>query len=146
LPSWQRSLLEVVLKSSILILAGLIASQTAMGGDLSGVIYDLDGRPVSNARIDVVGSHRRARSNEQGEFVLKDLADDAVELHVKATGHVHKIIQVSADAQMPLELRLMRSVLEVIDVVGLPWHASQLESALPVNVLAGDTLRDRQSS
>lgn len=134
------------MKSSILILAGLIASQTAMGGDLSGVIYDLDGRPVANARIDVVGSNRRARSNEQGEFVLKDLADDAVELHVKATGHVHKIIQVSADAQMPLELRLMRSVLEVIDVVGLPWHASQLESALPVNVLAGDTLRDRQSS
>lgn len=128
-----------------MIILGCLARQAA-AGDLSGVIFDLEGRPIADARIEVVGSNLGTRSNKQGEFVFGDLSAEAVELHIKASGHAHKTIQVSLDADMPLQFRLMRSVLEIIDVIGLPWHASQLESATPVNVLAGDTLRDRQSS
>lgn len=36
--------------------------------------------------------------------------------------------------------------LEVIEVVGLPWHASTLESAQPVSVLEGEALARRQAS
>src|SRR5690606_11030008 len=43
------------------------------------------------------------------------------------------------------ELILNPTVMEVISVIGLPWHASNMESAQPVNVLSGERLRDRQA-
>nr|WP_198411365.1 TonB-dependent receptor [Marinimicrobium alkaliphilum] len=129
-----------------LCLAMLMASQAAWSNEVSGVVRDAQGQPVPNARVEVVGSHVRVNTDAEGRFELQGLAAEGVELHIEAPTFAHRIVHAPVSDGTPLEIRLSRSVLEVIDVRALPWHASKLESARPVDALAGEQLRNRQTS
>src|SRR5690606_37112078 len=111
----------------------------------SGVVRDAQGRAISGAVIEVVGSNLSISANENGEFVLPQLSSKHIELHVKAPHYMHRTFDLDAD-DPSLELVLNRTVMDVINVIGLPWHASNMESAQPVNVLSGEQLRDRQAA
>lgn len=132
------------MNKTLLIMAMALASQAALA-QTSGVIRDAQGQPIPGAVVEVVGSNLSARANEQGEFVLPELASQHIELHVKAPQFMHKTFHVEGEDQS-LELVLNRTVMDVINVVGLPWHASNMESAQPVNVLSGEKLRERQAA
>ncbi|MDQ2077679.1 TonB-dependent receptor [Marinimicrobium sp. ABcell2] len=124
----------------------LLASHSVLAGEIAGSVNDSQGRPIPGAIVEVVGTNQRVTANAQGEFVLRDLSTDQVELHVKAPYHTHLNRRINVDADTPVEFTLARSPLEIIDVTALPWHASDLESAMPVDVLAGDALRNRQAA
>ena len=132
------------MKKSLLVLALLAAGQNAWA-QVQGVVRDQQGQPIANATIEVVGTKTRATTNERGEFSLPKLKDEHVELHVKAPQYTHRTLHVHR-GDGPLELVLGSTVLEIVNVVGVPWHASTMESAQPVNVLSGDKLRNRQAS
>lgn len=123
-----------------------MTAQAAVAGEVEGIIRDALGEPIPGAVVEVVGTHQRSRTDAQGAFVLQNLSAREVELHIKAPYHNHLNRRVQVGSDTPVEFTLARSPMEIIDVTALPWHASDLESATPVDVLAGDTLRNLQAA
>lgn len=134
----------LTMKKTLLCLAITAASHSAIA-QVQGVVRDEQGQPIANASLDVVGANLQIRTNSQGEFSLPQQTGGEVELHVKAPAFMHKTFHLT-QSDKPVDLVLSSTAMEVVNVVGLPWHASNMESAQPVTVLAGDTLRDRQAS
>ncbi|HEY8941348.1 MAG TPA: TonB-dependent receptor plug domain-containing protein, partial [Cellvibrio sp.] len=132
------------MKKSLLWAALVLASQSSLA-QIQGQVRDELGQPISNATIEVVGTKLSTQTNERGEFTLPTQRDGHVELHVRAPDYTHKTLHVH-DGDGPVELVLASSSIEIVNVIGLPWHASTMESAQPINVLSADKLRDRQAS
>ena len=116
--------------------------------NISGKIVNHQDRPISGALVKVNGSEQEAITNEQGVFILSDLTKGNFELHTSAKNYAHKnqYITVKQDDISEVEIKLSPSVMEVLDVYATPLHTSTIESALPVNVIAGDDLKLKQAS
>lgn len=124
------------------ILAAGIVALTANAYALDGTVIDGSGNAVPDALVEIVGSKDNYKTDENGSFTI----DDAVtEIHITAKGYSHQIVTLN-DLNEPLVVTLNRSVIEQVDVKGLPFHASAIESAQPISVLSGETLRNQQAS
>lgn len=128
--------------------SALSYTPTVFSQNISGKIVNHQDKPVSGALIKVKGSEQKAITNEQGIFTLSDLTTGNVELHTSAKNYSHKnqYITVKQDDISGIEIKLSPSVMEIIDVYATPLHSSTIESALPVNVIAGDDLKLKQAS
>jgi iron complex outermembrane receptor protein len=115
---------------------------------ISGKIVNQQDQPISGALVEINGNQQKVISNEQGVFTLSNLAAGKVELHTSAKNYAHKnqYITVNQDDILGLNIKLSSSVMEVLDVYATPLHTSTIESALPVNVIAGDELKLKQTS
>ncbi|MBU2985647.1 TonB-dependent receptor [Saccharophagus degradans] len=112
---------------------------------LQGKVVDSKGSPVANATIQVVGSSETFAVNKLGEFSIDET--QAYEIHIVAPGFSHKVIRIGDTLNTePMQISLTRSVIEQVDVIGLPIHASVIESAQPISVLSGNELRNRQAA
>lgn len=111
---------------------------------VQGVVLDQQGQTVANASIEVLGTQLRTQTNEKGEFNLPKAKGKEVELHIKADNFAHGSFHVRPGSSQKFILNA--SVIETVNVIGLPLHSSNLESAHPVNVITVDELRDQQSS
>ncbi len=128
-----------------LIYAALFLSSSQALAQIQGQVRDEQGMPIPNATVEVVGTKLSTQTNAQGEFNLPAQRDSHVELHVFAADYTHKTLHLHKE-DGPVNLVLSSTTLEIVNVIGLPWHASNMESAQPVTVLDGDKLRDRQAS
>jgi iron complex outermembrane receptor protein len=129
-----------------------ICSQGALAESLSGIVVDSKGQPIAAARVSLVGSGKVVLTDAQGQFslpvnMLRKATRDA-EVHVEADNFAHRNqhFTVPATGLTGVQLRLQNTLLEVIDVTASPLHASVTESALPVNVLSGESLRLQQAA
>jgi iron complex outermembrane receptor protein len=111
---------------------------------LSGQVTDTSGRPINNASVEVVGSQLQTRTDTEGRFTLE--IDAAAELHINAPGYSHHTLHLETGSNKSPRITLRRSAIEQIDVTATPFHASIMESAQPVTVVAGDELRRKQAS
>jgi iron complex outermembrane receptor protein len=70
------------------------------------------------------------------------------DIHISASGfsHLHQDIVVSGSNVVAKTFLVARSPIEVIDVIASPIHLSSMESAMPVSVLGGETLRRQQAA
>lgn len=126
-------------------LSAAIAVLSAPVYALDGHISDSDGKAIAGASVSVVGQSLSATTDTQGRFQLD--TDQAVQLHITAPGFVHRNLAIGSDAlNTPQRITLARSIIEQIDVVGIPLHASNLESAIPITILVGDELRNKQAA
>ena len=126
-------------------LALAIAAITSNAYALDGTVVDQQGQPVSNALIEVIGSRSLLKVDKQGGFSVDE--SNSEEIHVKAPGFSHKVIHLDeVDSSAPLIVTLARSVIVQVDVIGIPIHASNIESAQPISVLSGEELRNRQAA
>lgn len=130
------------MKHRALCVAILLSSANSFA--LSGKIIDEQGAPIAGAVIEIEDSNEIVRSRADGKFELT--ADKIDELHIEADGYSHKIIHLHGDHEDSITITLRSSPLQVVDVIGLPLHASKIESAQPVSVLAGDELIKQQAS
>lgn len=130
------------MKSKALAIA--ISLMSANSFALSGKVVDKDGTPIGDAQIEVEGAPGIIRSQPDGTFKIPQ--DNVDELHIEAPGYSHRVIHLHGEHSEPLVITLNSSALEVVDVIGLPLHASKIESAQPVSVLAGDELRKQQAA
>lgn len=121
-------------------------SSSAIAQNFTGVVTDDSAAPIPNAEISLVGTGKTVKTDEQGRFHLDIPASEVDELHVEAEGFSHKILHLHGESSEELNIVLRMTALEQMDVVGLPVHASAIESVMPVSVLAGDNLRDRQAA
>ena len=126
-----------------LVAAAWVAAVPAFA--LQGQVVDSKGNAINGATVSIAGKRAAVATDAQGNFQIK--LDSAAELHIVAPGYVHKTVQINSSAlNTPQRIVLAASILEQIDVVGIVLHASSIESALPVNVLAGADLRRKQAA
>ncbi|MDX3774635.1 TonB-dependent receptor [Chromatiaceae bacterium AAb-1] len=125
-----------------------VFSSAVLASQLSGVVTDEQGRPVAGALISVVGQSQSVVTDEQGRFLIEDLRRQHTELHIEATRFAHRNFHFTVPEQglQNLNLTLLPTTLEIIDIKASPFHASAIESSLPVSVLAGDKLKMRQAA
>lgn len=130
------------MKHALLYTALFLASGAAQA--LTGTVTDANGKPIANAVVEVVDSGVELRTDAQGQFA-SDL-NSVDELHIKAPGYSHKVLHLHGDSAEGLDIVLRRSVMEQVDVIGLPLHLSTMESAQPIEVVSGEELRNKQAS
>ncbi|WP_114326991.1 TonB-dependent receptor [Candidatus Colwellia aromaticivorans] len=116
--------------------------------NISGKIVNQQNKPISGALVEINGNQQKVITNEQGLFTISNLTAGKIELHTSAKNYAHKnqYITINQDDISGLNIRLSPSVMEVFDVYATPLHTSTIESALPVNVIAGDELKLKQAS
>lgn len=132
------------MKNQLLLLSSLAMISSNLYA-LEGKISNSAGAPIAGATIEVIGKSKSATTDQQGQFKLN--IDSAAELHIEASGFSHKTIHLKAgELNTPQNIVLTKSLIEQMDVVGIPIHVSNIESAIPVNVIAGEKLRDKQAA
>ncbi len=124
-------------------LALAIALVTANSHALEGKVVNTRGEALSGVKIKTTSSREEVYTDENGTF---EISDDADELHITAPGYSHKVIHMHEHNEQALVIKLSASVIEQVDVIGLPIHASVVESALPVAVVSGEALRNQQAA
>jgi len=129
----------------VMVLACLALPYSASANTIRGLVQDAAGLPVADATVQVIGTRTQTTTDAAGQFSLPQVSSTDVELHVRAARFMHKNIHLRGHDQ-PLRIVLSESVMEVVDVTALPWHVSQIESAAPVSVLSGASLRQQQSA
>mgnify|MGYP000489421501 CR=1 FL=1 len=131
-----------------IMLAGMLLSPMhVIANDISGMVVDENNQPIANATVEIVNTNNRVTSNTSGNFRLSDLTSGAIELHITAPNFVHQTLDFDLNKDINnVNVILQPSSLEVIDVFASPFHASVIESSLPITVLAGDALRLAQTS
>lgn len=127
------------------LLAAAVAALSSNAFALSGTVVDEKGKPVSSAEIEIAGTRISVETDRTGRFSFD--SEGVQEVHVKAPGYSHKVIHMDEiDDSDSITITLKRSVIEQIDVIGIPIHASVIESAQPIAVLSGEELRNRQAA
>lgn len=129
-------------------LATAIAATSCLANNalaVSGIITDIEKRPISGAIIDIQGSAAKAVSDQHGFFTLPSSGTSG-ELHVNAAGYSYKTLRFSPTSDETLNIVLSYSAMEHVDVTATPLHASALESAQPISVVTADRLRRVQQS
>lgn len=129
------------MKYKVLPVAIMLATLNAYG--LEGKVVNRDGQSIAGATIHTTDSKKDVLTTENGLF---EVGDDTNELHVVASGYSHRIVHLHELEEEPLTITLSRTVIEQVDVIGLPIHASVIESAMPIAVLNGESLRNQQAS
>lgn len=116
--------------------------------NISGKIVNHQDKPISDAQVKINGREKTVTTDEQGLFTIENLSSGKVELHTSAKNYAHdnQYIIINQDDISGVEIKLSSSVMEVLDVYATPLHTSTIESALPVNVIAGDDLKLKQAS
>ncbi|MUH72810.1 TonB-dependent receptor [Psychrosphaera haliotis] len=128
-------------------LLALAASSQAYAEPVAGIITNKDGTAIPGAVVKVMGTSAFTVTNEEGKFVL-DVSPGSYELHVVAKRYVHENIEVTIEpnSNENVFVSLDKSAIEIIDITASPLHSSNIESALPITVLHGESLRMRQES
>lgn len=123
---------------------GLMAA-SGLAQAMSGQVTDTRGKPISGANIEIVGTQMSTRTDASGNFAL-DADEPTEEIHITAPGFNHTTLRLDSKTGDALRVVLRRSAIEQIDVTATPMHTSIMESAQPVNVVAGDELRRKQAA
>lgn len=115
---------------------------------ISGKVINTRGNPVMNTEVILSHTNKKVFTNEHGYFEISDIAAGEYEIHVAAKNYSHfsEHVTVKKDDILALTFTLNSSVMENIDVFATPLHSSNIESALPINVLSSDELRLKQAS
>lgn len=129
------------MKRKLLPLFISLASSSALA--LEGKIIDTEGAAIAGAKVDAVGKRASAETDENGLFKLD--VSEVHELHISAPGFSHKVVHVENEDELQ-NIVLAESVIEQVDVIGIPLHGSIIESAMPIAVLTGEELRKKQAS
>ncbi len=124
-------------------LAAAIALASVNAYALEGTIVNGLEEPVAGASVKAAGLPKGVITDEKGRF---DIPGEIDELHITAPGYSHKTLHLHEYNQQGLVIKLLPTVIEQVDVIGLPIHASVIESALPVTVLHGEDLRRQQAA
>lgn len=132
----------LTIKQGAMLIAGVVYGGQAMA--LSGRVINSDGEPIDAAVVDAVDRGVQVTVDSQGRFTLP--LEGVDELHVEAPGYSHEVLHLHDDAPADLVVVLKVSAIEQVDVIGLPLHASTVESAQPISVLGGEALRSKQAS
>lgn len=139
---------SAVVSKHLLFISACSFSSLAMANNINGIVKTESGELLSDGIVQVMGSNKRVPIQKDGSFSIQGLDAGEIELHVSAPRYVHattKIVLTTAGID-DVEIEVSNASIEILDVTASAFHASSIESAAPVNVLAGDELKSKQSS
>ncbi|MCF2828191.1 MULTISPECIES: TonB-dependent receptor [unclassified Pseudoalteromonas] len=134
--------------STIPLLVAALLPPSLVAKSIEGTVVNKAGKGIANASIEVEGTDIRVLTDNNGHFQISGVGLGNKQIHVRAPGfaHLHKALTLDQGGVKNAMLMLNRSPIEVIDIVATPVHMSAMESAVPVSVLAGETLRRQQTA
>jgi iron complex outermembrane receptor protein len=114
----------------------------------SGVVLDKAGLPLVEGSVQIMGTNKTAAIQADGRFVFENVKPGNIEIHVASSRHIHSKTEliVPESGLFDVEIIVLKSSIEIFDVTASAFHASTIESAAPVSVIAGDELRKKQAS
>lgn len=128
-------------------LLAISASGQVYAEQVQGKVTTNNGEIIAGATVKVMGTNTFTHTNDQGVFSL-EVKPGRYELHIVANNFAHENIalEVSDNKKTQANIQLDKSAIEIIDVSATPFHSSNIESALPITVLHGESLRMRQAN
>ena len=140
---FKHSALSLAVASCLLAFSSISSANT-----ISGRVLDEMGNPVSAGEVQVMGSNKRVDIQSDGTFSFSNVSLGEVELHVGSPEYIHSStpVTVTEAGVVDFEIVVKNSSIEVFDVTASAFHASNIESAAPVTVLAGDLLNHQHSA
>lgn len=122
----------------------LLASYSVYADQISGQVKDQNNQPIANAKVELHGQHGVFYTDKNGQFnISTESTSKHIELHVSAKGYQH--VTLHQEQQKNISITLPSSILEYVDVYGMPLHASTLESSTPITVLSDEDLKNSHS-
>lgn len=136
------------MKRTTLATALLLSSSLTMANTISGRVVDQMGKPITEGNVQIMGSNKRVSIGSDGTFSFTNVRLGKVELHVGSPDYIHSStpVVVIEGGIVGVDITVTSSSIEVFDVTATAFHASTIESAAPVTVLAGDTLNHQQAA
>lgn len=115
---------------------------------LSGVVLDKSGQALNKGSVQIMGTNISTPILADGRFIFDNVKPGNVEIHVASSKHIHKKTELVVPelGLFDVEIVVANSSIEIFDVTASAFHASTIESAAPVSVIAGDELRKKQAS
>lgn len=115
---------------------------------LSGVVLDKSGQALDEGSVQIMGTNISTPILADGRFIFDNVKPGNVEIHVASSKHIHSKTELTIPelGLFDVEIVVANSSIEIFDVTASAFHASTIESAAPVSVLAGDELRKKQAS
>lgn len=134
-----------LLTASIL---SVLGSAQAFASTVSGNITDEKGKPVSGAEVRVEGSKVFTYTDQNGNYVLQDIKNPHIHLHVYSDAHIHgdKDLGDVTEDNLTVDFTLKASSVENIIVTATAMHSSVLESVTPVSVIGQEELKKVQQA
>ncbi|MBF7073874.1 TonB-dependent receptor [Glaciecola sp. MH2013] len=138
------------MKSKALISLSVLAALSAnlQAKTVSGQVKDQGGLPLTKGKVQIMGTNKSVQIDENGRFTFSGVKPGKIELHVASSQHIHSSteLDVPEAGLVDVNIQVVNSSIEIFDVTASAFHASTIESAAPVSVLAGDELRKKQAS
>lgn len=115
---------------------------------LSGVVLDKSGQALNKGSVQIMGTNISTPILADGRFIFDNVKPGNIEIHVASSKHIHKKMELVVPelGLFDVEIVVANSSIEIFDVTASAFHASTIESAAPVSVIAGDELRKKQAS
>jgi iron complex outermembrane receptor protein len=115
---------------------------------LSGIVLDKSGQALKEGSVQIMGTNISTPILADGRFIFENVRPGNVEVHVASSKHIHSKTELTIPESglFDIEIVVANSSIEIFDVTASAFHASTIESAAPVSVIAGDELRKKQAS
>lgn len=126
-----------VLSSAV---AAALFSHSSFAAVISGQVLDDKQKPIANAEIHVHGKSQTVVTDKSGQFKID--VDNKGQLHISKDNYIDKRIEISGDSQSVV-VNLTPTSVETVVVYASALHKNSLEMISPVNVLAGDNLKNK---
>lgn len=118
----------------------IMAQEDASQVPFNGIITDISGKPVKNAKIYIVNDKYYSRSDKEGKFGLTNVQPDDT-LHVKFKKEVYDIpVNGRKSIRIHLGDQLLSDEDDELVSFGYGW-VKRRESAAPSNGISGEVLR-----
>jgi iron complex outermembrane receptor protein len=126
-----------------------VGDRNAVSHELSGIVTDSAGTPLSDARLALLELRRTTSSSPDGHFTFPEVPEGRYHLSVSAIGFapVVELVLVS-DSGAVLHIALKPSVveLEALQVTASPNATTLLNSPQPVSAMSGQELKQAQAA
>ncbi|WP_394190722.1 TonB-dependent receptor [Pseudoalteromonas atlantica] len=117
-----------------------LSSYSAHAAIISGHVVDPNNQPIANADVHIHGKTQSIKTDSNGKFSID--IDAKSQLHISKNNFVDARLAVDEDSQK-LNVTLTPTSVETVVVYASALHKNSLEMISPVNVLAGDELKNK---
>lgn len=113
--------------------------------DIGGKIINEQGEPLAGVTITVKGTTKGTASNENGEFILKDVAPDAI-LIISSVGYQTQEIRLQGRTNITVQLKIVVSSLDETVVIAYGTTTKRLNTGSVGKVTAAEISRQPVSN
>ncbi|MEA1979531.1 MAG: TonB-dependent receptor [candidate division Zixibacteria bacterium] len=143
----QTVSLWVILMTLILLYGSIAASEYAVDSSIkqiTGVVVDQNGRPISNANITIPNLNKVIPSDSEGLYIIKNLPSNTFLIEISHVGYTTVTLEINPTEDSKHELRIVLNERagQSADIVvtGSPIPTDPMKSPQDIQILGGQKL------